>query len=178
MHIISWNMASKSKPSTSGGQPTRRLSDRILEESLEAINLFSVDSSPKPFSSTPFILHDSRCYTLIRGCPGGSVVRNLPASAGATGDLGSIPKLGRSPGGGNDNPFQYSCLETSMGIRAWQAIVHGLQRVRHNWASNTFTTCSFTLRPPRLSTYLTPEKLQAELFECFWCLPLLWWSYG
>ena len=66
-------MASKSKPSTSGGQPTRRLSDRILEESLEAINLFSVDSSPKPFSSTPFILHDSRCYTLIRGCPGGSV---------------------------------------------------------------------------------------------------------
>ena len=128
MHIISWNMASKSKPSTSGGQPTRRLSDRILEESLEAINLFSVDSSPKPFSSTPFILHDSRCYTLIRGCPGGSVVRNLPASAGATGDLGSIPKLGRSPGGGNDNPFQYSCQYNSRERGAWRAIVLGVAK--------------------------------------------------
>ena len=43
----------------------------------------------------------------------------------------------------------------------------GSQRVGQDWASNTFTTCSFTLRPPRLSTYLIPEKLQAELFECF-----------
>ena len=99
-------MASKSKPPTSGGQPKRRLSDQIPEENLEAIDLFSVDSSPKLFSSTSFILHDFCSYTLIRGYPGGSVVRNLPANAGATGDLGSVPELGRSPGGGNDNPFQ------------------------------------------------------------------------
>ena len=62
-------MASKSKPPTSGGQPKRRLSDQIPEENLEAIDLFSVDSSPKLFSSTSFILHDFCSYTLIRGLP-------------------------------------------------------------------------------------------------------------
>ena len=39
------------------------------------------------------------------------VVKNLPASAGDIKDAGSIPGLGRSPGGGNGNPLQYSCLE-------------------------------------------------------------------
>ena len=39
------------------------------------------------------------------GLLGGSVVKNLPANAGATGDMGLIPGLGRSPGGGNGNPF-------------------------------------------------------------------------
>ena len=43
--------------------------------------------------------------------PGDSEVKNLPASAGATGDLCSIPGSGRSPGEGNGNPLQYSCLE-------------------------------------------------------------------
>ena len=42
------------------------------------------------------------------------MVKNLPASAGDTRDTGSIPGLGRSPGGGNDNLLQYSCLENSM----------------------------------------------------------------
>jgi len=49
------------------------------------------------------------------GFPGGSVVKNLLASAG---DTGSIPGLGRSPGEGNGNPLQYSCLETPMDRRA------------------------------------------------------------
>ena len=43
--------------------------------------------------------------------PGGSVVKNLPASAGEAEGLGSVPKFGRSPGGGNDNSLQYSCLD-------------------------------------------------------------------
>ena len=43
--------------------------------------------------------------------PGGSVVKNLSANAG---DMGSIPGWGRSPGGGNVNPLQYSCLENTM----------------------------------------------------------------
>ena len=42
--------------------------------------------------------------------PGGSVVKNLPANAGATGDVGSIPGLGRSLGKGNGDQLQYSCL--------------------------------------------------------------------
>ena len=46
-------------------------------------------------------------------------------SACSTGDLGSIPGLGRSPGEGHSNPLQYSCLENSMNRGAWQATVHG-----------------------------------------------------
>jgi len=42
------------------------------------------------------------------------VVKNLPANAGDAGDVGSIPDSGRSPGGGNGNPFQYYCLENFM----------------------------------------------------------------
>ena len=42
----------------------------------------------------------------------------------AAGDLGCIPGLGRSPGGGNGNPLQYSCLENPMDRGTWQAIVH------------------------------------------------------
>ena len=45
-------------------------------------------------------------------------------------DLGLIPGSGRSPGEVNDNPLQYYCLENSMDIAAWQAIVHGIARVR------------------------------------------------
>ena len=48
------------------------------------------------------------------------MVKNPPADAG---DPGSIPKLGRSPGGGNSNPFQYSCLENPMDRGAWWATV-------------------------------------------------------
>ena len=53
------------------------------------------------------------------------MVKNSPANAGDTGDKGSIPRSGRSPGGGNDNPLQYSCLENSMDRGAWWAVVHG-----------------------------------------------------
>ena len=63
------------------------------------------------------------------GFPGGSVVKNVPTNAG---DTGSIPDLGRSPGKGNGNPLQYSCLENPMNRGAWQAIVSGVTRVRHD----------------------------------------------
>ena len=55
------------------------------------------------------------------GFPGGAEVK---ASACNVGDLGSIPGLGRSPGEGNGNPFQYSCLENPMDRGAWWATVH------------------------------------------------------
>ena len=47
------------------------------------------------------------------------VVKNLPANAGDLRDVGSIPELGRSPGGGHGNPLQYSCLENPMDREAW-----------------------------------------------------------
>ena len=49
-----------------------------------------------------------------------------------TGDSDSIPGSGRSPGEGNSNPFQYSCLENPMDRGAWNATVHGVTRVGHN----------------------------------------------
>ena len=59
------------------------------------------------------------------GFPGGSEVK---ASACNAGGLGSIPGLGRSPGEGNGNPLQYSCLENPMGGGAWWATVHGFAK--------------------------------------------------
>ena len=56
----------------------------------------------------------------------GSVVKNLSASAGDAGDVCLTLALGRSPGGGNGSPLQYSCLEDSRG--AWQATVHGVTK--------------------------------------------------
>ena len=64
-------------------------------------------------------------------------------SACSVGGLGLIPGSGRSPGEGNGNPLQYSCLENSMGRGAWQVTVHGVARVRHKWATNTNTGAEF-----------------------------------
>ena len=62
------------------------------------------------------------------------MVKNPPANAG---DSSSIPGLGRSPGVGNGNPLQYSCLENYMDRGAWQATVHGVtKRVGHDLATN------------------------------------------
>ena len=55
----------------------------------------------------------------------GSVVKNPPANAG---DTGSISGLGRSPGGGNGNPLQNSCLENPLDRGAWQAPVYGVAK--------------------------------------------------
>ena len=57
-------------------------------------------------------------------------VKSLPANAGDIRDAGSIPGLERSPGGGNGNPLQYSCLENRMGRGAWQVIVHRVAKSR------------------------------------------------
>ena len=56
------------------------------------------------------------------------VVKNSPANAGDIRDVGSIPRLRRSPGGGHGNPLQYSCLENPMDKGAWQATVHSVMQ--------------------------------------------------
>ena len=70
------------------------------------------------------------------GFPGGS---DGKASACNAGDPGSIPGLGRSPGEGNGNPLQYSCLENSMDGRAWEAKVHGVAKSWTRLSDFTFT---------------------------------------
>ena len=74
-------------------------------------------------ADTPFV-------NFIRnaGFPGDSVVKNLFAKAGDARDMGLIPESGRSPGGGNGNTLQYSCLENTMDRRAWWATVHGVAK--------------------------------------------------
>ena len=56
------------------------------------------------------------------------MVKNQPANAEETGDAGLISESGRSPGEGNSNPLQHSCLENSMDKGAWQATVHGVAK--------------------------------------------------
>ena len=61
--------------------------------------------------------------------PGGS---DSEASVCNAGDPGSLPGSGRSPGGGDGNPLQDSCLKNPMSRGAWWATVHGIERVRYN----------------------------------------------
>ena len=70
------------------------------------------------------------------GFPGSLEVK---ASACNAGDPGSIPRLGRSPGEGNGNPLQYSCLENPMDGGAWWATVHGVAKSRTRLSDFTFT---------------------------------------
>ena len=73
-------------------------------------------------------------YDLYWGFSGGAVVKNLPAKAGEMGDVGLIPGLRKSPGGGNGNPFQYCCLGNPMDRGAWQATAQGVPK-SHTWLS-------------------------------------------
>ena len=90
----------------------------------------------KSFSQSvacPFIL-----FNKVLGFPGGLEVK---ASASSAGDLGSIPGSGRSPGEGNGNPLQYSCLENPVDRGAWWATVHGVAK---SWTRlSDFTFFSF-----------------------------------
>ena len=72
----------------------------------------------------PTLLYFYSHYKHEMGFPGGSADNESACNAG---DLGSIPGLGRSPGGGNSYPLQYSGLENSM-----DHMVHGFQRARHD----------------------------------------------
>ena len=78
------------------------------------------------------ILYNILCNKWVivtKGFSGGSVVKNPPANEG---DMGLIPGSGRSPEGGNGNPFQYSCLGNPMDRGAWWATVHGEARVKQD----------------------------------------------
>ena len=81
-----------------------------------------------PLGFTFGVLHatglDIYLWCHILWLPGGTVVKNPSASAGDARDTGLILALGRFPGGGYDNPFQYSCLENPMDRGTWQTVVH------------------------------------------------------
>ena len=94
------------------------------------------------YSSFPFLFGhqeaQSPTYSLeivaVYDCMGASqvvlVTKNMPTNAGDASDMGSIPGSGRSPGEGNSNLLQYSCLENPMDRGAWWAKVHGVAKSR------------------------------------------------
>ena len=71
------------------------------------------------------------------GIPRGSVVKNPPANAGDARDVGLIPGWGRSPGGGNGNPLQFSCLENPMDRGAWWATIHRVRKSQTQLSMHT-----------------------------------------
>ena len=87
----------------------------------------------------------------------GSVVKNLPASAG---DLGSVPGLGRSPGEGNDNPLQYSCLGnpmdrgTTVGHSPWGRKRVGQTLVTKEQQYNSFNRCTHPTPSPLFGGFM------------------------
>ena len=83
--------------------------------------------------------------------PGGS---NSKASAYNVGDPGSIPGLGRSPGEGNGNPLEYSCLENPTDGGAWQATVHGVTKSRTRLSDFTQHLCGGEMWEGKQSTAL------------------------
>ena len=90
---------------------------------------------PNPFSYTEGNWGwGQRLNDLSKTSQAALVVKNLPANAGDTRDVSSIPGLGRSPGVGNGNLLQYSCLKNSMDRRAWWATVCGASRSQ-TWLS-------------------------------------------
>ena len=120
---------------------------------------------------------------IYKGFPSDSVINNPPANAGDTGGVGSIPGSGRSPGVGNGNSLQYSCLGNSMDREAWWATVHGMA---NSWTqlSNFHSLFMYICYIP-LHLALLSEKMQkANFFICsqdkkylivFWnSLKLIW----
>ena len=88
--------------------------------------------------------------------------KNLPDSVG---DVGSIPKLGRSSGEENDNPLQYSCLGNPMDGRVWRASVHGLSRGGQDLLTQQQTIQPFWITTDTcLTSTLTACQLQLQFF--------------
>ena len=117
------------------------------------------------------------CIECIRGFPGGSDGKE---SACNVGDSGLIPGLGKSPGEGNRNPLQCSCLENPMDSGAWQATVHGVARSQHDWTTNIFTLFTWVYEvlsylwsryilmiPYEISVLVTSPYMEQSSFNLF-----------
>ena len=78
------------------------------------------------------------------------MVKNPPANAGDTRDAGSIPGLGRSPGGRHRNPLQCSCLENPVDRRVWRATVHGVAKTQTRLSDQIAQHIILPVRPARI----------------------------
>ena len=103
----------------------------IAFSDISSRTLFSLETISILITGTTIYLSLAMSYNCFQG---GSVVKNPPANEG---DTGAITGSGRSPGGGNSNPLQYSYLGNPMDRAAWLVAVHGGKRVRHDLTTTT-----------------------------------------
>ena len=118
------------------------------------------------------------CDNVMWGFPGGAVVKNPPANAGDARDMGLIPGSGRSPGGGNGNPLQYSCLENPMDRGAWQATIYGVaksQKQLSNWVILWFRRNIDSFRWPKYVSHIYLVFIHSSRFPKPLELPK-WWE--
>ena len=92
------------------------------------------------------------------------MVKNPPAYVG---DAGSIPELSSTPGGGNGNPFQYSCLGNPMDKEAWQAIVYGVTK-ESDMTEPLNNNNSFLYRARLVPSSLASPSPSPQGHQCYW----------
>ena len=125
-------------------------------------------------------------FRVVRVSQVALVVKNPPANAGDARNVGSIPGSGRSPGVGNGNPHQYSCLENSMDRGAWQTIIHRVAKSwtrLSSWAYNRKVVGPGLNKKPKVQTEMWLGLLTAimHLFThlckkyLFW-VPIISWA--
>ena len=114
---------------------------------------------------TGFFMH----FSFDGKFPESSVSKESACNAG---DLGSVPGSGRFPGEGNGNPLRYSCLENPMDRVAWQATVHGVERVGHNLATKPpppFVVVMYSFRNfDHIIRFLQPSRTVEDLIMVLW----------
>ena len=93
------------------------------------------------------------------------VVRNLPANAEDARDAGLIPGSERSPGGGNGNPLQCSCLENPMDRGAWQAVVQGVAESENTHLPDLEEFIGESMRDTQLTMGTTIVNIQCYICE-------------
>ena len=106
-----------------GGRVTKILPSQCRGIQVQSL-VEELDPQHAPTKSLNTATKKQTCENSMRASQVVLVVENTPANAGDARGVGLIPGSGRPPGGGHSNPFQYSCLENSMGRGAWRATVH------------------------------------------------------
>ena len=101
------------------------------------------------------------------------MVKNPPANAGDARDSGLIPGIGRSPGAGNGNPLQYSCLENSVDRGAWWATVHGAAKSRTQPVTKILQICPDEVRLGFNTTASILSYISLTDWRCYEDLPIL-----
>ena len=121
------------------------------------------------------LLNISSTNYYYRAFAGDVVVKNQPVNAGDAGDLGSIFGLGRSPGIGNGNPIQYSCLDNSMDRGTWWVTVHGVAKSMTWLSTHTHThthTHKYHYNPIHNSKWIQFSSVQS--LSCVWLFVTPW----